>query len=120
MRFLDKRFMGTVTSPTTNTRESPLVKRWEAAEFDMVLDETGAGEYVLYSDYVALQQMMSLTERSAVELGIANRYGSLLDALREALEGWEKHAWTSDSGLSPSEQDRVSQLRSLYLRGEKD
>jgi hypothetical protein len=77
-----------------------MVKRWAPMHKYMVdtqdLDMEGEREYVLYSDYLALQK-----------------------ALEGALKGW--HVWTDyvvDPFTSEKDRIRISQLRSLYLRGE--
>ena len=76
-----------------------MVKRWNPLHRHMVdtseFSIARQGEYVLYSDYQALQK-----------------------ALEEALKGWDADINTEQSYVSNAEK-RISQLRSLYLGGGK-
>ena len=109
-----------------------MVKRWQDDECDPYMGEKPDGKYVLYSDYQALESektaywtVLELLCERFPDRPIGDLPGSvdeLREALREALDGWTQNL---DDGMKDwqgvrSQDERISQLRSLYLGGEKE
>ena len=69
-----------------------MVKRYDLDDFDPIISVCNEGDYVLYSDYLALQK-----------------------ALGEALDRWAE--FDNLNELGSSDYKRISLLRSQYLKG---